>query len=462
MRFCLISTHTDQTIGYSKVAYNILKELSSFSANLQKSGSNSKEVSLFHFGFQRHPARANVKPIPSNVVSYDAAANEDPKEEGFGFNKIKDYLEMVQPHVIFIYNDVLTIAKFLDKIIVADKKPKFKIWLYLDVMYEGMHPSLVKKIFEHTDKIYLFSKTGMQQMKYIYGGDAAGNVDIYGKMPELGLIEHSVDKTVFYPIALSSSQTVSREKLGLTKNDIVFLNCNRNSARKRLDVCVMAFVRLLKKLSCTDSTNLTILSSSNSPSTTKTQTIRNSSVYFIFATAASNKSGALAHFDIVRIYHEELKRFNLNIEEYKKRLIVIDTSANVISDAMMNDLYNLCDIGVNSSSGEGFGLCTFEHMVANNGAQIVTDVGCYSEYLKNNSDVECGLIVKNNGYAYFDAAQSAFGIEYPTVSIEDFSEAFFECSQNLEIWKQRSSKLKLKTWKESVKVLWDDILNIHL
>jgi uncharacterized protein (DUF169 family) len=47
-------------------------------------------------------------------VGYDAASNEDPREEGFGFNKIAEYVDMVRPDVVMIYNDPLIICKFIE------------------------------------------------------------------------------------------------------------------------------------------------------------------------------------------------------------------------------------------------------------------------------------------------------------------------------------------------------------
>ena len=103
MRFVLVSTHTDQTTGYSKVAYNLLDQLRGID-----------NVKLYHFGFQRHPNRSSLRKAPEGVIQYDAAANEDPKEEGFGFNKINEYLDMVNPDVVMIYNDPLIIHKFIE------------------------------------------------------------------------------------------------------------------------------------------------------------------------------------------------------------------------------------------------------------------------------------------------------------------------------------------------------------
>ena len=454
MRFCLVSTHTDQTIGYSKIAENLLKHLANKSKLKQ-----DKKVQIFHFGFQRHAARANLKKVPIGVNSYDAAINEDPKEEGFGYNKFKEYLDMVRPDVVMIYNDILTISKFLDAMMTDPTqktqelssnpnkynvalKPKFKLWLYLDVMYTGMHPVLLKKVFEITDRIYVFSETAKKHMKMYE------DANLYGKLPDIRVQEHAVDEAVYF--SPKETKFITRFSLGVPKDGIVFLNCNRNSGRKRLDTSVMAFARLLGRFRDFKE---------------KDSNFKVPDVYFVFATGGVNgKPGNPSFYDIPRMYMEELKKlsFNLNEEIWKKKLILIDTNVNIINDEGMNELYNLCDIGVNTSNGEGFGLCTFEHMVANGAAQVVTDVGCYSEYLSGplGQDSPLGFIVKKSGHGYFDVGQCAFGFEYPVFDVNDVADAFEKCVLNLDEWKSRARLVKknLKTWEDATEGLWEDIL----
>ena len=43
-----------------------------------------------------------------------------------------------------------------------------------------------------------------------------------------------------------------------------------------------------------------------------------------------------------------------------------------LSDAELNRLYNACDVGINTSTGEGWGMVSFEH-AATGAAQIVPD-----------------------------------------------------------------------------------------
>lgn len=59
MRVLLVSTHVDQTTGYSKVAYNLLRQMATL----------SPQFKIFHFGFQRHPGHTNHRKVPEGVIA---------------------------------------------------------------------------------------------------------------------------------------------------------------------------------------------------------------------------------------------------------------------------------------------------------------------------------------------------------------------------------------------------------
>jgi hypothetical protein len=101
----LVGTHIQQFTGYSKVTYNIVKFLA-----------KKPDVELHHYGFQR--AKTSIpdfRPYPSNVNSFDAAAMEQPGDQGFGYKRLPEVIKQVQPDVIIIYNDALVVCKFLRK-----------------------------------------------------------------------------------------------------------------------------------------------------------------------------------------------------------------------------------------------------------------------------------------------------------------------------------------------------------
>jgi hypothetical protein len=65
-RFLLVSTHAQQTTGYSKVSHNLIQSLS-----------KNPNIMVFHFGFQRFfEIGENYRPYPTNVDVYDPAKHE--------------------------------------------------------------------------------------------------------------------------------------------------------------------------------------------------------------------------------------------------------------------------------------------------------------------------------------------------------------------------------------------------
>jgi len=63
LRFLQVSTHAHQFTGYSKVSYEIIKQLATI-----------PWLEVTHFGFQKHPQiPPNFRPYPSNISVLDAA-----------------------------------------------------------------------------------------------------------------------------------------------------------------------------------------------------------------------------------------------------------------------------------------------------------------------------------------------------------------------------------------------------
>jgi glycosyltransferase involved in cell wall biosynthesis len=56
--------------------------------------------------------------------------------------------------------------------------------------------------------------------------------------------------------------------------------------------------------------------------------------------------------------------------ELKQRVVLNPLGEGIIDDDALNLLYNACDVGINTSMGEGWGLVSFEHGAAG-AAQIV-------------------------------------------------------------------------------------------
>ena len=391
MRFVLVSTHVDQTTGYAKVAYNLLRQVASL----------APKVKTFHFGFQRHPDRKNVRKLPEGIVGYDAASNEDPREEGFGFNKVAEYLEMVRPDVVMIYNDPLIICKFIEAMKYDKATTPFKLWLYVDQVYRGIAQPLVDLMNKNAGRIYCFTQSWAET----YASYTPGS-----KVP--GVLEHGIDATEF--TCMPRDQRLAlRRNLKIPMDAIVFLNANRNSQRKRLDIMIMGFVKLL--------------------------TITKEPVYLMVVTAMNPQQGA--YYDIQRIYVEELKRAGLVPEALANRLMIVDTAPpNTLGDAQINEIYNMTDIGINTSDGEGFGLCQLEHLYTG-APQVVTDVGSYRSFLTE----DVATFIPPSGTQYF-AGSMPLGFSAPTFDTDEVAMKMDEMVRTLDTRKAAVRSFPFKSW----------------
>ncbi len=401
MRFVLVSTHIDQITGYSKVSYNLVKQLATL----------APKVKTYHFGFQRHAAHANIRKYPAGILSYDAAANEDPKEEGFGFNKIGEYLDMVNPDVVMIYNDPITICKFIECMKYEPGKSSYRLWVYLDQVYEGIAPQLIDIVRKNSERVYCFSD--IWKRKFLE----------YGPAPDVRIMEHAVDAGVFSKLSADTILSV-RKNVNIPKDGVIFLNVNRNSQRKRLDLTIQGFVRALAK---------------------------NPKLYLMIATNLNPQTGA--YYDLQRIYVEELNVNKLDAYTYVRNMMLIDTAPpNLMDDDGINQLYNLADIGINTSDGEGFGLCQLEHMYTG-APQVVTDVGTYRTFL----DESVASFIPSNGRVYFAGAMP-HGLWSHTFTPEATAEAMLDAVDKLAERRAAVNSYKFKSWSTVCDEFLEDIL----
>lgn len=403
MRFVLVSTHVDQITGYSKVAFNLLRQAATL----------APRVKTYHFGFQRHPGRAGLRKVPEGVVAYDAAANEDPKEEGFGFNKFKEYLEMVNPDVVMIYNDPLIIAKFLETIEYKKASSPFKLWIYVDQVYNGIAGVLMDKIRADADRVYAFTDSWAKALAQ------------YGTFSDTKILEHAVDPFVFSKLSERERMSL-RANMNIPKDAVVFLNINRNSQRKRLDLTIGGFAEFLSR-------------HPDKP------------YYLVLATGVNPQSGA--YYDIQRIFQTEVLERGLP-QQMLQRLLLIDTSGqNILGDDAVNGLYNAADIGMNTSDGEGFGLCQLEHMYTG-APQIVTDVGSYRSFL----DEKVAEFVKPVSHQWFPGSMP-LGATSMVFLYQDVASAMERMVETLAERKAAVASYSFKTWSQVSDSWLEDLLS---
>jgi glycosyltransferase involved in cell wall biosynthesis len=403
MRVLLVSTHVDQTTGYSKVAHNLIQQI----ATLQPA------VKLFHYGFQRHPGRANLRKVPKGVVSYDASAMEDPREEGFGYKQLREYIDTVMPSLVIFYNDPLVVSRFLE-ISEYKKTDPFKVWVYIDMLYMGIAQQIMDKIDSSAERVYTFTERWKSVYKSYFPGGCEAVVNVLG---------HAADPDFFKPIP---NKKGLRADVGIPDNAIVFLNCNRNTERKRLDLTIAGFVGLLAR------------------DTSKPY-------YLILATGLDPRTSPF--YDPRRIFMSEAMLLNLDISEISDRIIMMDTGGQMIfNDEAINRLYNAADFGVNTSDGEGFGLCQLEHLQTG-APQLVTSVGSY-EFLEG-----CAVVIPASQRLYHSQGMP-LGLFGQVTTAEAVTQGMLDIIQYRDQLVDVISKKVFPSWAGVCEDLLEDILTM--
>jgi glycosyltransferase involved in cell wall biosynthesis len=371
-KFMLVSTHAQQTTGYSKVSYNIIKELV-----------RHTNIEVFHFGFQRFfEIGSNYRPYPAGVDVYDPAKQEAadsllPREQGFGFSQLPTYIRNTKPDVVMIYNDAAVICQFLEKlsVLTSAERASFKLVIYLDQVYRIQRPDMLARIDKEADAYFAFTEYWRQVLV------------AQGVKKPVHILRHGFDPHVWKPM----DRGALRKKHGIPENLFVMLNLNRNTPRKRYDIVVTALAELVARFPTKPIALLCVCD-----------------------------TGETGGFPIHEIYARELIRRGVNVSEHLHKLMITKSSLTY-TDEMVNELYALADIGVTAADGEGFGLCQFEAMGVGV-PQVVPDIGGFKDFCRTDN----AMLVKPTWTEYLPYAYSGVGGEVELVAASDLCLAIEE------------------------------------
>lgn len=357
--FC--GTHPAQYNGYSKVVFELAKYLS-----------KCKDIKLHIFGFQNFYDKDEHKierKLPHNVDIFDVYANENPKNKGFGEKLIKDYIMDINPDIVIIYNDLVVINSLIEVIKTIENR-KFKLVPYIDIVYKNEKNMLIKNISDTCDSAIMFTS---------YWDSVIKTQEF--KKPTY-ILEHGFNNELYYPIP----KKISRQFFGISENDFVIVNLNRNQPRKRWDICLMSFVKFVSQ---------------------------NPDPRIKMLIATSMNGG----WDLIDLLISECRKYNLDINEFKKHLIIIQNPQQ-ISDFEINVMYNVGSIGINTCDGEGFGLCNFEQ--AGVGVpQIVPNIGGFKDFFNSNNSI----LVNPKWSYYCDHSRDFVAGEAEMCDVDDFVKA---------------------------------------
>ena len=261
----------------------------------------------------------------------------------WGTHRMRHLVDRIKPEFIFIVNDLWILVDYMKELDgIADRPP---VIMYCPVDAGPLETEPFESL-QRVERFVTYTQFGKGEV------DAATSMLRQEKpdfqFPEVDVVPHGVDCDVFFPLVdntpSEASRLAAREALFQHEpelhNAFIVLNANRNQPRKRIDITMRGF-----------------------------------------ALFAEGKP------DNVKLYlHMGVEDQGWHIQRLAKRLgienrLVLSTLETVLpnfSTKHLNHVFNACDIGINTSFGEGWGLVSFEH-AATGAAQIVPRHGACAE-----------------------------------------------------------------------------------
>jgi len=247
-----------------------------------------------------------------------------------GLNRLLPLIEKLKPDTIVLFNDIWVITQYLDRL----QDFEGRIVIYFPVDSRGYQAEWIKKI-KVADSVIVyteFAKTVLEDAGY---------------RGEVIVIPHGVDPERFFYIEQKEARKVLPS---IGKDDYVVFNGNRNQPRKRIDLTIKGFC--------------------------------------IFAEEHPNARLYLhmglkdVGWNLIQLMQRECENHGLVTGD---RLIITNPNlspSSAVSVEQLNIIYNVCDVGINTSLGEGWGLVNFEQ-AACKVPQILTDYSANAEVFKD-------------------------------------------------------------------------------
>lgn len=288
-------------------------------------------------------------------------ATNGPSVNIYGIDRVCNILNASKVDLLFILNDAWVVSYYLDAIKKNVKnKPKIVVYFPVDSKY---HDSDWYKDFDIVNRAFTYTEFGKDVVKEA--------------VPEMNveIMPHGVDTSIFYKLPESKlelrkalfGQDIVKQIPNLGEMFIV-LNANRNQPRKKLDITMHGFSLFAK----------------NKPDVRLYMHcgIRDSSV------------------DITK----QAKRYGID-----NKLIVTGITQGIqrVPVDKLNVIYNACDVGINTTLGEGWGLTNVEHAVTG-ALQILPRNSACQELFS-----DCGLMMETVTDFTFDNSQTVGKLTTP-------------------------------------------------
>jgi len=376
--------------GFAQVLHNIIKP-------------NIEEFDITGLGvnYRGDPHKIGIDIFPAMISG---------RGNVYGVDRLIDILKTNKIDLLFILNDSWVISYYLEAI----KKelegiaqlPKIVVYFPVDSEY---HNPIWYRDFDIVSRAYTYTEFGVKVLEKA--------------MPtmKVGIMPHGTDTEDFFK--LNEDRTIAKKKLLGDKminelgepDDLFFvLNANRNQPRKRLDITIEGFSIFAK----------------DKPSGVK--------LYM--------HSGVVDSSVDLRVIS---KRYGVD-----DRLIITSLNSGIqrVPIQRLNLIYNACDVGINTSMGEGWGLINTEHAVTG-APQIVPEHSACTELFE-----DCGLLMPTVTRYTFDGSQTVGKLVSPEAVAESLETLYADKNLRKELSDKALKKFTSKEYRwQYIAEQWKDI-----
>jgi len=298
--------------GFARVMEGICKPLSS-----------SYEIHHLGTNYRGDPHGYDWKVYPAEIAG-----------DRWGSNRIPTLVEKIRPQLIFILNDIWVQHAYLKELRKMKDAPP--VVLYCPVDGGPIDPETVEPL-AGVRRCVAYTEFGRGVIEAAARGQKSK--DPAFDFPAVEVIPHGVDADTFHPLddAEGVAPRLHARRLlfpGMPdlEGRFIVLNANRNQPRKRIDTTVRGFA--------------------------------------LFARGKPPGVNLFLHMGVEDVGWNVIQLARRYGVEDRVLMSSLNKVIQAVSARQLNLVYNACDVGLNTSSAEGWGLPSFEH-AATRAAQVV-------------------------------------------------------------------------------------------
>jgi len=262
---------------------------------------------------------------------------------------LQQLIREIRPRILFMMGYPWWFSEVLE--VIAQPPRDFRTILYMPIEGYLVDIQAIKPL-RYIDHCLLYSQFAYQNIETL--GRQLEQQDPNFKLPQLQILPHGVNTESFFPIQKTVAGHFSKTGRALIRgklfpdrpelNDaVIILNANQPYPRKRIDLTIQSLGLFLQRR------------------------------------PAANIYLYLHHPHLEAYFLRQIMSCAGEMGITQRLLVnTMNTKAESISDDQLNDLYNACDIGINTAMGEGWGLVSFEH-AATGAAQLIPNHTTFKE-----------------------------------------------------------------------------------